>query len=167
MTGFHPPGNHIPEEEDKARGSEERKMPDFIFVDSESEYREEAYGGYQREFDPEFQKMAVKEYPLILRFFCLIFSALILLVSAVAFLFVLFFFAGNLLTFFQMDQFWKQTKNLWEQLKKLFVSGLGLAIAVISPAFGFSIIMVYLLLKGSTMDEDWVSRMMKDRFYRK
>lgn len=166
MTGFKQPGNLQPEEEDNARGSEERKMPDFIFVDRENGYEEESFRGYQQEFDPTFQKMAVKEYPLILRFFCLIFSALILLVSAVAFLFVIFFFLANLITFFKMDQFWKQTKNLWVQLKKLFVSGMGLAIAVISPAFGFSIILVYLLLKGATMDEDWVSRMMKERFYR-
>jgi hypothetical protein len=168
MTEFHFPGKHEPEEEGSSRGSHERKLPDFIYIDSEKSTREQESfkGQFRGEMGTHFEKMADKEYPLMLRLFCFVFSALVFLVSLIALMFFLFFLLINLVTFFQMEAFWKQTKNLWEQLKKLIVSGIGLAVAVISPAFGFSIIMVYMLLKGSAMDEDWVSRVMKERFNR-
>ncbi len=142
-------------------------MPEFIYIDTDQRYHEEYFReGPRTAFGASFESLTRREYPLMLRLFCLVFSSLVLFFACFVLAFVLLFTAINLVTFFTLTDFWKRTKSLWEQLKKLFVSGIGLLVAVVSPAFGFSIIMVYFLLKGARMDEDWVSRMMREKFYR-
>jgi hypothetical protein len=160
MTEFHFPGKDHREEK-YSRGSQEHKLPDFIYIDSDKSHREQKPFHGQIRFD----KMAEREYSLKLRFFCLALSVLVFLFSFFAFVFFLFFLLLNALTLFQLSAFWKQTQNLWQQLKKLFVCGIGLGFAAVSPAFGFSVIMVYMLLKGSAMEEGWVSKIVKDRFH--
>lgn len=167
MTGFHRPTNYHPEEGDR-RGSEERKLPEFIYIETNQDYREEYFRENPKmEFGRTFESLTRKEYPLMLRLFCLVFAGFVLSFSLMVFFFVALFTLINLVTFFTLPQFRKRTKELWLQLKKLFVSGIGLLVAVISPPFGFAIIMVYFLLKGARMEEDWVSRVMSERFYRK
>lgn len=169
MTNEEFPGKQNPAEEDIFNKGKEEKIPEYIYIDSKENFsQEEPFSTHyeHKEHRYSFEQLAHKEYPFVLRIVCLFVASLVLSFTAlVLFLFMIFFFA-NAVTFFHFENFWKGTKQLWEQIKKLFVCGLGLTVAVVSPAFGLSMIMLYFVVKGSNMNEDWVSRTMKDQFYR-
>lgn len=176
MTGLHHPGNHNYEKKNGSRGSEEKELPDFVVVDAkfdghgsiedETGLNEDSFQEYRKEYNSSFGKVAATERPFLTRFVCLFFSLFFFLLSVVLITISIFFLLVNLITLFQMDRLWKQTRILLLISKKLFLLGTGLAIAVISPTFGFSLIMVYLMLKGSAADDDWISTMMKNQFFR-
>lgn len=149
------------EGEDKQKA----KMPEFIYVDSG---REEIRGSYQQfsqqEYIQSFQKIGTIHFPISIRFICLLLALVMFLTAAFVSIFVALFFMLNILTFFQAKQFWAKTKELWIRLKKVIVTAFGALIGVFSPAFGFSIILVYLMLQGGTQNEDWVTRIIRSSY---
>jgi len=142
-------------------------MPEFIFVEEGKTEEGETIGGFKEEFKESVSQMENRAYPVSVRIVCLLVAFFLSIVVLISIPFLLGFFSLNLVTFFQMEAFWKRTQKFWDTFKKLFVTVLGLVIAFFSPAFGLSVIMVYFMMRGQQMDQVWVNRMMQSRFYRR
>ncbi len=146
---------------------EEKKSqnkPEFIYVETEHYDEGHEFGGFQKEFQQSYQKMETKNYPAAVRMVCFVCSFFLILFLLLAAPFLLLFVGINLLTFFQLKLFWEKTVQLWSMFKRMFVTALGLLIAVLSPAFGLSVIMVYFMMSGGNYERDWVARVFKNRF---
>lgn len=146
---------------------EERKMPEFIFVEEGKTEDGKKYGEFKEEFQESVHKMEDRAYPISVRIVCLIMALFLSIIVLISIPFLLGFLSINLVTFFQMGPFWERTQQFLETFKKLFVTVLGLIIAFFSPAFGLSVIMVYFMMRGQQMDQQWVSRIMESRFYKR
>jgi hypothetical protein len=145
--------------------NEQRELPEFIYIETEN-HEEQGSRGYQEEFRASFDKMEGRNYPFSVRLVCLISALFLLFAVLLTTPFLLVFFLINLVTVFQLTAFWERTKQLWNAYRKLFVTLLGLFVAVFSPAFGLSIIMMYFMMRGQQSDQQWVSRIMEARFRR-
>lgn len=146
--------------------SEKRKMPEFIYVDPDVETEREApdLGGFGQEYFTSFQTFKKKDSSIMVRVVSF-FGALILLGAVILGLpFFLLFLALNLITFFKMKPFWEQTIKLWEYIKRVLAVIVGLFVAVFSPSFGLTIIMVYFLLQGQRLENQFMMKLMKSRF---
>ncbi|NGX43689.1 MAG: hypothetical protein K940chlam7_01989 [Chlamydiae bacterium] len=162
MTGFEHPRNN----KNEGEKPQERKLPDFIFVEEEEGSHGESYTSFQEQFYRSTGLMEKRSYSVALRFAFLVCSLFLLFIFCIALPFVIIFFLLNLLTLFKAMAYWERTKQLWGKAKTVFVTAMGLLIAVFSPPFGMAVIMVYFLLKGQSMEQQWVSRIMKERFNR-
>lgn len=162
MPEFEYPHRNKHEEE-----SAKRKLPEFVYVEEEGEWRqEEPFEHFKEHFSHSAEMMKKQHYPLALRIFCLIGSLFLFAFTFFVLIYVALSLVVNILTFFRMRGFWERTKSWWGALKKTFVTSSGLLVAVFSPAFGLAIIMVYFLLLGQSMDEQWATRILKSRLYR-
>lgn len=129
--------------------------PEFIVVTEE--YKESSSGGeykYQSSatFEP-FEKLRDVKPSFIVRFACL-FSSMILFAAAFCGVFILLGLCVLvLISLAQVPSLNQFAKNYWSMLRKVFVTALGLFVAVFSPVFGFGIIILYfVLVVGGTND---------------
>lgn len=155
--------------EDSEQKHRTQKLPEFVFIDEEKTYTYEPgeeFDPFEQRFEENFRGMKKAEYPFSVRVFCFAAAVVTFFLCALALPLLLFFFFGNLLTFSKVEVLRIRMEWLWGAFKKLFVVWLGVSIAVISPAFGFSVILIYLMLQGVNEEEDWIARTMKSRFRR-
>lgn len=146
---------------DQDEHSEEKgeiKKPEFIYVETEEYHAGHEYGGFQEEFKESYQKMGSRQYPIAVRFVCFIGAFFLLFFLLLATPFLIVFTVINVLTLFQWKAWAQKTKQVWKTYSKMFVTVLGLLLAVISPAFGLSVILVYLMMNGQKTDDVWVNR---------
>ena len=140
------------------------QKPEFIYVETEDYNAGHEFGGFQEEFKQSYEKMGTRQYPAAVRFVCFVSAFFLAFFLLLATPFLLFFVGVNILTFFQWDSFSTRTQQVWETYSKMFVTTIGLLIAVISPALGLSVILVYLMMKGQKTDNMWVNRIFEARY---
>src|ERR1700733_8987960 len=143
------------------RGSEKRKLPEFVYVDVDREDEAKKFSGFEEQYFRSFQALKHKGSSISVRITCLLGSLLLIVTVAFAVPFLLLFAILNALTFFKMKLFWLQTKKLWMYLKRALVVTLGFAVAVFSPSFGLTIIMIYFLLQGQQMENQFMMKLMR------
>lgn len=154
------------DQEDHSKENGEIKKPEFIYVETEDYQTGREFGGFQEEFKQSYEKMGAREYPLAVRFVCFVSAFFLLFFLLLATPFLIAFAVINILTFFQWDAWAQKTKQVWQSYSKMFVTMFGLLLAVISPAFGISVILVYLMMSGQKKDDVWVNRIFEARFKR-
>jgi hypothetical protein len=150
-----------PENNDANRGSEKRKLPEFIFVDVDRESEAQKTSGFEEQYFRSFQALKHKDSSISLRITCLLGALLLLVTLMFAIPFLLLFLLFNVLTFFKIQSFWAQTKKLWLYLKRALVMALGFSVAVFSPSFGVTLIMIYFLLQGQKMENHFMMKLMR------
>lgn len=144
--------------EERFEDKGEIKKPEFIYVETEDYHAGHEYGGFQEEFKQSYQKMGSKNYPIAVRFVCFVCAFFIFFFLLLATPFQVVFAVVNTLTLFQWKTWAQRTKQVWQTYSKMFVTVLGLLLAVISPPFGLSVILVYLMMNGQKTDDVWVQR---------
>ncbi len=148
-------------EEEEKESRKELKEPDTIYVETEDYEPGREFGGFQKEFQHSYEKMGARSYPISVRVVCLFCSLFILFFLLLATPFLLFFLGVNILTLFQWDAFKQRTKVIWFTYSKMLVTALGLLVAVLSPALGISIILVYFMMQGQKSEDVWVERIFR------
>lgn len=159
----HGPENDKSEGNEGPRGSEKRKLPEFIFVDADRESETPRYGGFEEQYFRSFQTLKHKDSSISVRITCLLGALLLSVIVALATPLLLLCVILNVLTFFKGKNFWLQTKKLWMYLKRACVVILGFLVALFSPSFGLTIIMIYFLLQGQRMENDFMMKLLRSR----
>lgn len=154
---------HSPENHEGERGSEKRKLPEFIFVDVDREEEAQKFRSFEEQYFRSFQSLKHKDSSISVRVTCFLGALLLLIAVIFAAPFLLIFVILNVLTFFKAKPFWLQTKKLWMYLKRALVVALGFSVAVFSPSFGLTIIMIYFLLQGHQMQNQFMMKLMRSR----
>lgn len=139
-----------------------RHIPEFIYVEPEVE---DDRKGFRREEEYQsIHSLQSQRFPFGMRILFLFLSCLLLFFLIIVAPIVLLLTGFNLLTMRKIENFNKNTIQLWGAFKKMVVVALGLLVAIFSPAFGISIIMIYFMMHKDNFGKVWMERIMKPSF---
>jgi len=140
----------------------EYKLPEFVFVDETEEKRERysRFEGSEEYFEP-FERLERASYPFVLRLFTFAIAAGLIAGGIIVVCGLAFSLGIAAICFFQVEPFNVVATRLWNALRKIAVISMGLFTATISPAFGFSMIMVYFLLRGEAESNALLNRILQ------
>lgn len=135
--------------------------PEYVLLDAEesSEKREETGDAFQT-----MRGIGAKKFPWSMRIVIILAFVPVLLAAIVTLFALAFTFALAFITFFQSSEMNNNLKKAWETFKSVLAVILGLIIAIFSPAFGFSIIMLYFMLHQQEGRSAYVRRFFQSRF---
>lgn len=148
----------IPEEQPK-----EIHHPEFIILDDSQEYMQRERGGSRRsEYFTVLQQLNGIKHGWSVRLIA--FATFLFMLLSSAFVCVLFVvalvFAG--LAFYQSAELNKRLRKSWKNVKKMLAISLGLFLAILSPAFGFGVIILYLMLNHENIQQTFFTQVFKD-----
>lgn len=159
MNRMDPRENNVPKQGAPDKQDNNGEFAEFELLDKD--VKSGNGHSFKQEFSHSFHKLEGKQFSVGIRIICLI-CAIFMMIALVFIVPVFLLFLGfNILTLFQMSDFWARTKVLWRQLIKVVVLIFGLLVSVISPSVGLALIVVYLAMSGQSRDQEWVSRIMK------
>lgn len=165
-----PSGNQDPSSKNgdpnKNGGMTPQKLPEFIYIDDiqiEPDQEESRKSTREENLYASINELEKARYPWLLRVLTFFASLVLVVVIPILLIVVLCnaLFAFGLL--WKFEPFNKQTIRYWKQLKKAVVIALGLFIATLSPAFGFGMILLYFVLQGEEINNNFLNQMMKSR----
>lgn len=143
-------------------------QPEFVVISDE--FKESASGGefqYQSTGQYEsFEKLRDIKPSFAVRFAFLLMS---LIFYAAAFLGLFILLSLCLLvvvTLGQVKGLNRFTSNYWKTIRKVFVTGSGLLVAVVSPAFGLGIIVLYFILVAGGTNDPVFSKLFESSIYK-
>lgn len=135
-------------------------QPEFIILEAEELPRSEE----QSDIFETLKKVNAKHFPWGIRIIILTVFLFFFPILAILLLYVLIQAAVALVTFFQSPAAISNLQKAWTTFTNGIVMTLGLGIAIFSPAFGFSVIMLYFLLHRDNSGGVYVRRFFKSRF---
>lgn len=146
------------QEEDKDRTVHQ---PEYIILDKEEEPAQPQYAKEQADYLTTLHKIGQMRFGVGIRFLCLVAG----LVAAIATLFVaalsLIVVALGAITLFLSKDVNTQVLNSLRNVRKLLVITFGLLLAVVSPALGLGMIVLYFMLKGESLQQDIINKVVK------
>lgn len=161
MQDIRPPGES---ENEKGKKEEpKRELPEFIVIEEGEEG--EGYGTFGEEQEATFQAfqkiITGKRYPFSLHVWMFFLFLVTLTISCIAVFLLFLSLAIATLTLFQFKAFNNYAMMIWRNFRRMIVFTLGFAIAIFSPPFGFGIILLYFMLYGDALANQFAERMMK------
>jgi ABC-type multidrug transport system fused ATPase/permease subunit len=158
MTEFKIPPGH----ENGAKGGSgdfsSRKFPEFVVLDAEEDSKQRQRDSKEKEFLDSIFRLKKQHYGFALRIFFVFLGLFFLIALALVSIatFVVFLFA--LLGLFQVGSFNAAFSRAWKSFRVVFASTLGMFVAVLDPAFGLGIVVLYLMLNGENVKDGMMSR---------
>lgn len=133
--------------------------PKFIIVEEEvfKGHTNERYNEKDDELK-SFEKLKQVKYPILIRIICFFFTLLAFFSALSAFLGVVISLILTLITLGKYPQSQVAFRQCINWLKKSLVFLLGCSIAIFSPHFGFVLIVVYFLILGEKLDNQFIRR---------
>lgn len=152
-----PPQGKDPE----SKGNEERKLPDFIYVDNGDHYENFQGGAWRerKEYLESIQKLGKGKYPFSLRILTFFASLATFFTSCIALILCLPAFIIAALLLFQVKKVNAVLKKYWKLFKRTLVISFGLIISSFSPSIGFGIILLYFLILGEKINNRFLAHM--------
>lgn len=152
-----------PTKDDKS--GEERKFPDFIFIDNGQKDEEPIHLETEEEKDQRyqqsFQRIEGVRFPFFVRILALMGAIVVFILAMIAFALFLFALCLTVLTLFLSPDINNRLKSVWNQFRKLIVICLGLLIAVFSPPLGMGLIVLDFMFHGEKISNSFMSRFMR------
>ncbi|MEM1282647.1 MAG: hypothetical protein AAGG81_03755 [Chlamydiota bacterium] len=143
-------------------------QPEFVVVTEE--YKESVSEGqykYQSGKQYEtFEKLNDIRPSFPIRFACLFSSFILFCATIFGFCVFLLFCLSVCLTFGQVESLNNFTKSYWGTIRKVFVTAVGLLVAVFSPAFGLGIIVLYFIMVAGGTSDPVFSKFFESRLYK-
>lgn len=151
---------HPHEEGRKRDSSEQIHHPEFIIIDEESAEKERIQGRREEGSFSSFEDLTDVKFPFSIRVVSFGLS-LLMLMSAIAA--VLGIIGAGLISVLTLGYYersialFHRCVNWW---RKSSVLALGFFIAIFSPSFGFTIIIIYFLMLGEKISHDILKKML-------
>ncbi len=143
-----------------AESKPERKMPDFIYVDSGQHDETQNLGTTTqdpRQMFGSIQTMAKGKHPFYLRALALIGTFIMLFLSAIVFIVLLITFVLSVIFLRQSTYFNEQVSIAWKCFKrKAMVFTLGCFVCIFHLSLGIGIVLMYFLLTGEKFNNRFV-----------
>lgn len=147
-----------PEGQDEYNDASEQKakMPDYIYVEEDDQSN--AFSAQYKEYYNALNRLQKYNYSWGIRLACLFVTAL--MTVYIALMGLLFLFTGALaaLMLFRSESANIHFQQYWRRFRRSVVIGLGTCVAIISPAFGFGIVVLYFMLHGDKLNDTFFSR---------
>ncbi|MCE5318885.1 MAG: hypothetical protein LLG04_16175 [Parachlamydia sp.] len=136
-------------------------QPEYVILDAEEETPQSDQSG---ELFDTLKALSAKHIPwpmriafLFLFFFCLAFAVILII-------HLLFHTVLATVTLFQSPALNSHVQKAWKILVSAIVVALGFAIAIFSPTFGLSVMMLYFMLHRDNQSGAFVTSFFKTRF---
>lgn len=161
--------DNLPDSEESKDPKNERKLPEFIYIDSgHPEDPDPKLGStpHQQEAPKIFgsiEHMAKGSQPFYFRILAFFGMILVLLGSVFLLACFLFYLVCSLLLLRQADYLNESTSKCWRFFKKLLVFALGCFVMMFNFSFGVGIILMYLMLTGESISNSFVNEFTKPR----
>lgn len=136
---------------------EDIKKPEIIYLDAS--YEEEAEKGYeQQRYWSAIGDLRKAHFPLGLRFLALFVGIIMGVFAAIACVGAIVWFAASLIALRQAAGFNTQAKKAWDLTCKCTTISFGCLLAVINPALGIGLVILYFMMTGQEMNDVFLKR---------
>lgn len=148
------------EQEDKDRTIHQ---PEYVILDKEEDEsrKEQQYGKEQADYLATLHKIGQMKFGVGLRLLCLVAAFFTALATAFIAALALVAVAMGAITLFLSKDVNTQVLKALSNVRKLFVITFGLLVAVFSPALGLGLIVLYFMLKGESLQQDLINKVVR------
>ena len=148
------------EQEDKDRTIHQ---PEYVILDKEEDEarKDEGYAKEQADYLTTLHKIGQMKFGVGLRILCLLAAFFVALATVFIAALSLIAVAMGALTLFLSKEVNTQVLKALNNVRKLFVITFGLLIAVFSPALGLGLIVLYFMLKGESLQQDLINKVVR------
>lgn len=136
-------------------------QPEYIILDKEEEQPQNQQSKEQADYLATLQKIGQLQFGFGLRFLCLIAGLVAAVATVIVGALALIVFGIGLITLFMSKEINEQVVKALRNVRKLLVITFGLFLAVLSPALGLGMIILYFMLKGEALQQDIVNRVIR------
>lgn len=149
---------------DQEKPQPERKLPEFIFVDSDLEDKAPKIGIPHQDPKQIFgsvQTIAKRQQPFYLRILFFLATFVMIVLSTFILVIALISMALSLLFLRQSKYFNEGASSSWRSFKKAIVCTLGCIVSIFNLSFGVGIVLMYFMLSGEKLDNRFVQQFTK------
>lgn len=133
-------------------------QPEYVILDKEEEQPQQQYAKEQADYLTTLHKIGQLRFGLGLRILCLLAAGIAAIATAIIAVLALIVVAMGAITLFLSKDINAQVLKALRNVRKLLVITFGLFLAVFSPALGLGMIVLYFMLKGESLQQDIINK---------
>lgn len=136
-------------------------QPEYIILDKEEEEPKHQYAKEQADYLATLHKIGQMRFGVGLRILCLLGGVVAAIATTIVAALSLIVVAMGAITLFLSKDINEQVLKALRNVRKLIVITFGLLLAVLSPALGLGMIILYFMLKGESIQQDLINKVVK------